>query len=142
MIFLEIGLALGDFDILAGFPKAMNIAEGDGHQCARFLEFHRNFDFWLSIKRTFIGTLDGFAMASETEFSYHVGKFAGFRLEIDFNPINVMFGGVWVGNFFANFERNDKFFTGLDLSGAFDDRCMFFSFPICGLKIFTNRPLT
>jgi hypothetical protein len=78
------------------------------------------------VERAFVRAFDRLAMAAETEFPDHVGEFAGFRFEIDFNPLDVMFSGVGVGNFFADFERNDKFLVSFDNIRAFDDRGVFF----------------
>jgi hypothetical protein len=69
-----------------------------------------------------------------------IGKLIVIRLEVQVNPADVMFGGVWMRNLRPQGYRYLEYLIGFDALRTFDHRNMLFGLPVRRLIQFTHSP--
>jgi hypothetical protein len=67
-----------------------------------------------------------------------IGKPVAVGFEIALNPADVMFGGIGMGDLFAQGNGGIEHFARFDFIGTIDYRDMFFGFPVGGLMLIAN----
>jgi hypothetical protein len=113
-------LASGSFyaNRLTGFPKTVDIAEGEGVECARLVDLQRSINPVMRVNGAFVWPVHAFAVRGELEVPHLVAEFVPLRVEEHGNPANVVFCGVGVGDPLPRLTLISNISSALTSSGA------------------------
>lgn len=81
-----------------------------------------------------IGALGRFSVSAKFRSADLIGKFLPFGLKINFYPTNMMFGFIRMEDFFTHGNRDPEKLTLIYNLRRFDNRNMFFCFPVRTLQ--------
>jgi hypothetical protein len=123
-------------DVFAALPQPMDVAKGQGVQRTRLTNLQRCGDLVVSVDGALIRASDGLAVGRELEMAYLVSELFPFRVEVEGDPTDMVFGGVGMGDLFPQADLHLEELTRLHLIWGFDDWHVLLFLPVSFLDTF------